>query len=536
MVSELAPHLTRGESRRVVVSVRVLSWLPAVAVLCLLVGGVGAQTPAAPTIDRVAAGDTALTVVWSPPAGVSGVVAYDVRHILTSATDKSDANWTVVDDAWTEGSLYAILTGLVNGSPYDVQVRAVTSGVDGAWSTTTTGTPVEPGGVLSEAVAMVAGVPVRGVVGPDSDVDFFRFEVSGLPRTREFYVYTTGNTDTYGELFNQNGGRVGRSDDAHVASGRLNFMLTTNGRLSGGTYYVSVGGGRDDAKGPYTLHLGVVAETTGLADATPIEVGEVATGVFGGASDVDYFELVLSEDTVVAVRAGGPVPDTVGAILDSKGAEIVANDVAYLWPYTQQFAMRARLAAGTYYIRIRPSGDLTGTLGAGLYNLYVDAAPEPGGTLETAGRLGLGETGGGSIDPAGDVDWFRIDLDAAARVWISASSYSTRGRFVDIEMELADHTGAPLSRHIYDRAVSGAGHYSFFGGRLEAGTYYLRVSAEKATATGPYLVALRPDPSFDRSLIVCPKPPVDTPAGGGRPFVRLPVASDQRRQRGWGGR
>ena len=127
---------------------RVLLWLAAAAVVWWLVGGDGAvaQAPAAPTIDHVVAGEMALTVVWSPPAGASGVVAYDVRHILTGATDKSDANWTVVDDAWTEGSLYVILTGLVNGSSYDVQVRAATAGVDGMWSTTTTGTPTEPGG------------------------------------------------------------------------------------------------------------------------------------------------------------------------------------------------------------------------------------------------------------------------------------------------------------------------------------------------------------------------------------------------------
>ena len=89
--------------------------LPAVSVvaMCLLVGGVGAQPPAAPTIDHVAPGDTALTVAWSAPAVTTGVVAYDVRHILTTATDKSDANWTVVDEEWVD----------LHGDPYDLTVK-----------------------------------------------------------------------------------------------------------------------------------------------------------------------------------------------------------------------------------------------------------------------------------------------------------------------------------------------------------------------------------------------------------------------------
>ncbi len=489
---------------------RVLPWLAAAVVLWLLVGDdVLAQAPAAPTIDHVVAGETALTVAWSPPAEASGVVAYDVRHILTSATDKSDANWTVVDDAWTKGPLHVILTGLVNGVSYDVQVRAATAGVDGAWSTTTTGTPVEPGGMLSEATAIVAGVPVRGVVGPNSDLDFFRFVVP-TGATREYYAYTTGATDTLGVLYNSSGAQLNRSDDAQAAWGLYNFMLT--GRLGPGTYYVSVAGGRTGVEGAYTLHLGVVAETTGRSDAAPIEVGEVAGGVFGTASDVDYFELVISEAMHVAVRSGGLVADAEGAILNSAGTEVVSNDEMYLWPYPEQFAMRARLAAGTYYIRVnsvrlQPYGS-----GAGFYSLHVDAAPEPGGTRATAADLGLGVTGGGIVDPASDVDWFRLDLDAAERVFVSASVYfPTRHGIIDIKVELTDSNGSVLPRRFEYWNLHGIIHYAFFGGRLEAGTYYLRVSAAGSVATRQYLVTLRPDPSFDRSLVACPKVSVDAP-------------------------
>ena len=117
------------------------------ALLCLALalGYASAQsTPAAPDIDSVHSGDTTLTVAWSAPAGETGITAYDVRHIETSADETDDANWTVEDNAWTSGGLQYTITGLTNGTGYDVQARAVNSNGDGTWSATEVGTPALP--------------------------------------------------------------------------------------------------------------------------------------------------------------------------------------------------------------------------------------------------------------------------------------------------------------------------------------------------------------------------------------------------------
>ena len=97
------------------------------------------DTPAAPTIDKVAPGNGALTVAWSAPTNVgkSSISAYDLRYILSATTDKSDSGWTLTEDVWTlsgGGALQHKIEGLIVDTQYDVQVRAVSNDGDGQWS------------------------------------------------------------------------------------------------------------------------------------------------------------------------------------------------------------------------------------------------------------------------------------------------------------------------------------------------------------------------------------------------------------------
>ena len=100
------------------------------ALLCLVLalGYASAQSPpAAPTIDSVSSGDTTLTLAWTAPAGATGIAAYDVRHIETSAdeTDGRQLDCGRTMPGQTAARLEYTITGLTNGTEYDVQVRAV---------------------------------------------------------------------------------------------------------------------------------------------------------------------------------------------------------------------------------------------------------------------------------------------------------------------------------------------------------------------------------------------------------------------------
>ena len=104
-------------------------------------------TPAAPTIAQ--ATFNSLKVTWQAPTNTGPeITAYDVRHILTSASaaDKADdTKWTLVEDAWTssDGALEYTIGSLSSNTSYDIQVRAESDEGTSDWSATRAGTTVQ---------------------------------------------------------------------------------------------------------------------------------------------------------------------------------------------------------------------------------------------------------------------------------------------------------------------------------------------------------------------------------------------------------
>ena len=142
------------------------------------------RPPGPPTVDSMTAVPGALTVAWSAPSYPSGslVTAYDIRHIHAGADATVDANWTLVEDAWTAaagGELKYTVAGLVSGAQHNVQVRAVNAAGVGAWSETASAivplnkAPVFPEGpttMRSVAENSPEGTPVGPPVAATDEV------------------------------------------------------------------------------------------------------------------------------------------------------------------------------------------------------------------------------------------------------------------------------------------------------------------------------------------------------------------------------
>ena len=105
------------------------------------VTGTPSTVPGQPAVDTVTGARRSLVVAWTAPGdhGGSAISSYDARHIETAATDKSDDQWSAPEVAWTTGDLEHTLSGLEDGTQYDVQVRALSAAGTGLWSESVSG-------------------------------------------------------------------------------------------------------------------------------------------------------------------------------------------------------------------------------------------------------------------------------------------------------------------------------------------------------------------------------------------------------------
>ena len=265
------------------------------ALLCLMLalGYASAQTPPAPpTTDSVHSGDTTLTVSWSAPAGETGITAYDVRHIETSEDESDATKWTVVDNAWTSGTLAYAVTGLTNGTGYDVQVRAVNSNGDGTWSATEVGTPALPAPTIDSVRADDRAVLVSWSAPTGITTGVAAYDVRYIE---------TGADETVDSNWTV------EEDAWEDGGGSLAYAVTG---LTNGTEYgvqmraVDV----DMVDGAWSATTTATPADHGntLTAATSVTAGARVWGAIDPADDEDYFRLSVSRTTDYWIHAGRP--------------------------------------------------------------------------------------------------------------------------------------------------------------------------------------------------------------------------------------
>ena len=250
--------------------------------------GTPRTTPSAPAAPTVTPGNATLSVTWTAPnTGGSVITGYDVRYILTSATDKADANWTDANDSGTDTT--HTIASLTNGESYDVQVRAQNVAGNGGWSTTTTGTPVAP----SQPVT-VPDAPVGLVLTPGD----LRLTMEWMPPSDDGGAPITAYDLQYRpEMFRTFPGYWDTSEVAGVSeSGDTVSHFIGSDR--NGEFDVRVRAVNSEGAGPWTeIVTGAMAEEADLLGAPAI------TGVTAGDSKLTVTWTVPSNDGGAAVTA-----------------------------------------------------------------------------------------------------------------------------------------------------------------------------------------------------------------------------------------
>ena len=226
--------------------------------------------PLAPSRPTVTSGDTELTVSWTAPSNNGGgdITAYKVEYREQDTDETTAGNQP---GTWTEDSPSTLTTthtivgpttgsnqGLVNGTVYEVMVRAVNGTGNGAFSPSATGKP---------AGAPAAPATVR-VVGTDQTltVTWDAPDANGSNVTGFSVRYCTGDTDCDGA------GNVLGTIRVTGASAR---SQTIAGLTNGTSYDVQVATVSSDQGS--SAYSETVTETAGGAPSAPTNLS-VASG------------------------------------------------------------------------------------------------------------------------------------------------------------------------------------------------------------------------------------------------------------------
>ena len=313
--------------------------------------------------------------------------------------------------------------------------------------------PDDHGNSIATATPVAIGATVQGVL-TQGDEDYFEIPVP----TDGFRlgVFTQGDTDTHGTLFDRNGAVLSSDDDSGEF---LNFHIVQ--ALDAGTYYLSISSVFGDT-GDYSLVVEEAAPDdhgNSIATATPVAIGATVQGVLT-QGDEDYFEIPVPTDGFrLGVFTQGDT-DTHGTLFDRNGAVLSSDDDSGEF---LNFHIVQALDAGTYYLSI------SGVFGdTGDYSLVVEeAAPDDhGNSIATATPVAIGATVQGVLTQ-GDEDYFEIPVptDGFRLGVFTEGDTDTHGTLFDRNgavLSSDDDSGEFLNFHIVQA--------------LDAGTYYLSIS------------------------------------------------------------
>ena len=291
---------------------------------------------------------------------------------------------------------------------------------------------------------------ISETIDPEGDVDYFSIEIIDTPT--DINIFTTGKLDTLGRLINSVGNtlQVGDQSDANTND---NFLIST--RLDDPeTYYIEVGEFELSSTGNYTLYVLTDDHSPTTNRATVLSLNRPESGRIDPASNVDYFSIVISTPTFVAIYTTGGL-NTAGELMNSVGKVLQTDDGS---GSESNFLITANLNEGIYYIGVRSSDPFDASLiGDYMLQVNIDVTPVP-----------LNTSVSDTIDPEHDLDYFSIFISTPTFVAI----YTTGG--LNTAGSLQDNTGNVLQT---DDQSGSRNNFLIRAPRLERGTYHIQVSA-----------------------------------------------------------
>ncbi|MDC7240540.1 MAG: PPC domain-containing protein [Spirochaetales bacterium] len=407
-----------------------------------------------------------------------------VKQYASRGYNYSVADWTLSGALYGAGSGY-ILTMSLTGSDgmqlkgWEFMLKAeqiegllipsrmAAAAAGGSWDL------YEPNDTRSSAAAIELPFSEPSLNLTSGDEDWFSFEIP--EGENSFYLltaYTTGDTDTYMELYGP-GDTSSYAEDDDGGSGGNARIQTTLG--SSGTWHVLVRGYSSGTSGDYGLHISLESQTLGPGEpdegpelANLLELGEAPMEKrIDYPSDIDWFRIELEEsltpDQALRIQTTGGT-DTVMRLVDQYEEFVAGDDDS--GQGKNAMIVASGISAGTYFAIVSSYEGETGD-----YQMMADIVTperdeyEDDDTMETASIIEIdGEPQVRSFSPVGDVDWvkFQVERDGNYRM-------RTMGD-IDTYMELYDGDG-----YLIEENDDADDYNAAIVRRLRPGTYYMKV-------------------------------------------------------------
>ncbi|MCB4762120.1 MAG: PPC domain-containing protein, partial [Sulfurovum sp.] len=314
--------------------------------------GATAISPNSTTAGRInTAGDVDYFKITIPSAGTLVVNTTGSTDTKGTLLDTNGAQIASNDDNGSDHNFRISKSITASGTYYIAVKHRNAEAIGGSYSLVTQFTPssttsgassddysnTQDGAETINPISTTSGnLEVAG------DIDWFKIEIS---RTEILTVETTGATDTYGELYNENNTKIAYDNDGGTGT---NFKITHT--VTSGIYYVKVKHRSTTGTGSYSLVTSLDDYGNTIGDARTVSLGNTTLGNINVAGDEDYFKIVIPSAGTLTVKTTGST-DTYGYLLDASNSEIESNDDGGL---DRNFQISKFITtAGTYYVKVK---------------------------------------------------------------------------------------------------------------------------------------------------------------------------------------